>query len=105
MPAFVLLCAAVILACFLLPEELSFRAPLQEYENNDIKDSRIIFSRPPGFYDDPFTLRIKAPTREIYYTLDGTDPVRGQEGTYRYSGGISITDATEQPNILSLIHI
>ena len=101
LPAFVLLCAAVILACFLLPEELSFRAPLQEYENNDIKDSRIIFSRPPGFYDDPFTLKIKAPTREIYYTLDGTDPVRGQEGTYRYSGGISITDATEQPNIHS----
>ena len=102
LPAFVLLCAAVILACFLLPEELSFRAPLQEYENNDIKDSRIIFSRPPGFYDDPFTLKIKAPTREIYYTLDGTEPVRDQENTFRYEGGIEISDATSQENVHSM---
>ena len=100
-PVLVLLAGTVILAAFLMTRELPFRAPLQEYENNAIKKSRIIFSRPSGFYQDAFTLRIKAPTNEIYYTLDGTEPVRGQENTFRYEGGIEITDVTPQDNVHS----
>ena len=92
----------IILAVFLLPQELSFRAPRQEYENNDIKKSMLIFSKPSGFYKDAFTLKIKAPTREIYYTLDGTEPVRDQENTFRYEGGIEISDATSQENVHSM---
>ena len=99
----ILLFAAVLLTVFLLTPDLTFRAPRQEYENNDVKNSRIIFSKPSGFYKDPFTLKIKAPTSEIYYTLDGTDPVRGQEGTYRYTRkGIEITDATARDNVHSM---
>lgn len=102
MPVLLVLCAAFILSLFLLPGELAFKAPQQEYENNDIRHSRIIFSRPSGFYKDDFVLKIKAPTTEIYYTLDGTDPVRGQEGTYRYTRkGIQISDATQQENVHS----
>ena len=92
----------IILAVFLLPQELSFRAPRQEYENNDIKKSMLIFSKPSGFYKDAFTLKIKAPTREIYYTLDGTEPVRDQENTFRSEGGIEISDATSQENVHSM---
>lgn len=99
----VLLSAAVLLTVFLFTPELAFRAPRQEYENNDVKNSRIIFSKPSGFYRDPFRLKIKAPTSEIYYTLDGTDPVRGQEGTFKYSRvGIEITDATARDNVHSM---
>ncbi|MEE1040045.1 MAG: FN3 associated domain-containing protein, partial [Lachnospiraceae bacterium] len=99
----VLLFAAVLLTVFLFTPDLAFRAPRQEYENNDVKNSRIIFSKPSGFYRDPFTLKIKAPTSEIYYTLDGTDPVRGQEGTFQYTReGVEITDATDNDNVHSM---
>ena len=94
--------AIVVLAAFLLPQELAFHAPRQEYENNEIRNNRIIFSKPSGFYKDAFTLKIKAPTKEIYYTLDGTEPVRGQDNTLRYKGGIEISDATAQENVHSM---
>ena len=42
MPVLLVLCAAFILSLFLLPGELAFKAPQQEYENNDIRHSRII---------------------------------------------------------------
>ena len=94
--------AIAVLAVFLFPRELAFHAPRQEYENNEIRNNRIIFSKPSGFYKDAFTLKIKAPTKEIYYTLDGTEPVRGQDNTLRYKGGIEISDATAQENVHSL---
>ena len=97
-----LILAIIILTVFLLPKELAFTAPRQEYENNEVKKSRIIFSKPSGFYDENFTLKIKAPTNEIYYTLDGTEPVRGQDNTYRYKGGIEISDATSRENVHSM---
>ena len=55
--------AIAVLAVFLLPRELAFHAPRQEYENNEIRNNRIIFSKPSGFYKDAFTLKIKAPTK------------------------------------------
>ncbi len=97
-----LILAIVVLTVFLLPKELAFTAPRQEYENNEVKKSRLIFSKPSGFYDENFTLKIKAPTNEIYYTLDGTEPVRGQENTFRYQGGIEISDATSRENVHSM---
>ncbi|MDO5132896.1 MAG: CotH kinase family protein [Eubacteriales bacterium] len=104
MPAFILFCAALLLAIGLYPRELAFIAPPQEYENNEVKNSRIIFSKPSGFYETAFTLWIKAPTKEIYYTLDGTDPVRGKEGTYAYDAreGIRIEDVTPSENVHSI---
>ena len=101
-PALVLLITTVVLAALLLTKEFPWLPPRQEYENNAVKKSRIIFSKPSGFYDKAFTLKIKAPTNEIYYTLDGTEPVRGKENTFRYKGGIKISDATEQENVHSM---
>lgn len=93
----------LVLLLLLFTEKQGFTAPSQEYENNETKKSRIIFSRPPGFYQEPFSLRIKAPTSEIYYTLDGTDPEKGQEGTYHYTEeGIRISDATVNENVYSM---
>lgn len=102
LPVFALLLATLLLVVLLLPEELNFDAPAEEFENNDVRITKILFSHASGFYEEPFTLKIKAPTREIYYTLDGTEPVRGQEGTYRYEGGIEIGDATAHENVHSL---
>ena len=101
-PALVLLITTVVLAALLLTKEFPWLPPRQEYENNAVKKSRIIFSKPSGFYDKAFTLKIKAPTNEIYYTLDGTEPVRGEENTFLYKGGIKISDATEQENVHSM---
>ena len=97
-----LLIAVVLLSVLLLPQGTDNRKPRQEYENDDIKKSLIVFSEPSGFYSDAFTLEIQSPTKEIYYTLDGTDPVRGQEGTFRYDGGIEISDPTARENVHSM---
>ena len=97
-----LILAVILLSLLLLPQGMTFTAPRREYENNDIKNGRIVFSKPSGFYDENFTLNIRAPANEIYYTLDGTEPVRGNENTFRYEGGIEISDATSHENVHSM---
>ena len=94
-----LLCAVMAGSLFLIRREDRFLPPQQEYEYDQVKNSRLVFSRPSGFYEEPFSLQIQAPTREIWYTLDGSDPVRGEEGTLRYEGALEITDATPRDNV------
>ena len=59
----------------------------------------IIFSENSGFYDDEFYLSIWAPSDEIYYTLDGTEPTKE---SYKYEESILIKDATENQNTNSM---
>lgn len=58
----------------------------------------IRLSHTSGFYEEPFYLEIQAPAKEIYYTLDGSDPDRDST---RYTGPIYIGDASTQENVLS----
>lgn len=99
---FVMVCVCLLFASLLFADEQNYAPPQQQYADNEVKVTRLIFSKPTGFYDEPFTLMIKAPTKEIYYTLDGSEPARGQEGTFRYEGGIEIGDATPNENVYSM---
>lgn len=58
----------------------------------------IRLSHTSGFYEEPFYLEIQAPAKEIYYTLDGSDPDRN---SIPYTGPIYIGDASGQENVLS----
>lgn len=58
--------------------------------------SDIIFSKKSGFYNKEFELHLYAPTEEIYYTLDGTDP---DKNSIKYEAPIFIKDASENSNI------
>ena len=69
------------------------------YYGNDNSQSDIIFSKKSGFYDEEFLLHIYAPTDEIYYTLDGSDP---DTNSLKYEKPLKIKDATENPNVYSL---
>ena len=46
------------------------------FKNQGVHQGDIIFSKESGFYEDEFKLYIFAPTEEIYYTLDGSDPTK-----------------------------
>ena len=89
-----LLCAAAALITVLLVPA----AQENTYGNVENNDTLIRFSQPSGFYDEPFYLKIKAPSRDIYYTLDGSEPTRD---SLRYTGPIYISDATENENVIS----
>ena len=69
------------------------------YGSQNTTSKNIIFSKDSGFYDEDFELRIFAPTKEVYYTLDGSDP---DQNSTKYSGPIVIRDATENPNVYSI---
>ena len=69
------------------------------YKATELGSGNISFSHPSGFYEEPFYLKIKAPSKEVYYTLDGSEPTRD---SLRYKGPIYIGDATENENVLSL---
>jgi len=70
-----------------------------EYRNNTLlPQGSLTFSAVPGFYSEDFELKILAPSDEIYYTLDGTDP---DASSLRYEGPILISDATRNPNVHS----
>lgn len=62
-------------------------------------DSQIIFSKDTGFYDEEFYLKIYAPTNEIYYTLDGSEPTKNSA---KYESPILINDATQNENTYSM---
>lgn len=64
-----------------------------------------LFSHNGGFYDKAFDLKLSTDQEgvKIYYTMDGSDPVPGAEGTYLYENGISIKSRVGEPNVLSMI--
>lgn len=62
------------------------------------------FSIPSGFYSEEQKLIISGPKGAIiYYTTDGSIPDRESENTIRYEGEIFLKDATESPNVYSMI--
>ena len=69
------------------------------YCNAGADNGKIIFSKESGFYEDDFLLSIYAPTDEIYYTLDGSDP---DYNSFKYESELLIYDATENPNVYSM---
>lgn len=68
------------------------------YGNQNGTTGDIIFSKESGFYENEFLLRLYAPTGEIYYTVDGSDP---DKNSIKYEGCIKISDASEQQNTFS----
>ncbi|MBQ8548566.1 MAG: CotH kinase family protein [Lachnospiraceae bacterium] len=49
------------------------------------------FSVLPGFYDGRFDLELTVPEgTEVYYTLDGSEPVQGEGNTFSYTGPIPV---------------
>lgn len=67
------------------------------FQNNE-NNNNILFSKESGFYNEDFELLLFAPTNEIYYTLDGSDPTKD---SLKYDGKIKIDDASNHPNIYS----
>ncbi|MDE6567648.1 MAG: CotH kinase family protein, partial [Lachnospiraceae bacterium] len=60
-------------------------------------------SQGSGTYDSAFQLSLNSdPGTTIYYTLDGSNPVTSAT-RQTYSGGISITDRKNDPNVLSAV--
>lgn len=72
--------------------------PRTLYHTTAQGSTNIHFSRPSGFYEEPFYLEIHVPSGEIYYTLDGSNP---DKNSTRYTGPIYIGDASGQENVLS----
>lgn len=64
----------------------------------NIPDSGVTFSHESGFYDEPFDLTLSG-RGKIYYTLDGSVPT---EKSRLYKGPIRISDASENPNTISM---
>ena len=64
--------------------------------NSLVKPVQFSFSRESGFYDEAFELKIIAPTNDIYYTLDGSEPDRLNGN--KYDGAIQISELKDVPN-------
>lgn len=60
----------------------------------------VVLSRESGFYDGSFYLEMSCERGEIHYTLDSTEP---NEHSPLYTGPILIDDASDNPNVYSMI--
>ena len=101
---FVIVIAAVALALIYFNHErvnfTYFMANLlYEEANVGVTGGNIVFSKKSGFYEEEFDLSIWAPSAEIYYTLDGSEPTKE---SYRYEQPIRIFDASQNENTNSM---
>lgn len=69
------------------------------YRRENSLDSKIFFSRKSGFYEEEFYLSIYAPSDEIYYTLDGSEPTKD---SFKYGEPLYIYDASRNENTYSM---
>lgn len=69
------------------------------YGGQSAINNEILFSKPSGFYEDDFYLSIYAPSDEIYYTLDGSEPTKS---SLKYEKTIWIEDASKYENTNSM---
>ena len=90
----------VMIGCMSLSKEANVKyiCASMIYGESGIDNREIIFSKESGFYNHPFELRLYAPTEEIYYTLDGSDP---DYTSIKYKDSIFVKDASENPNVYS----
>jgi len=64
----------------------------------------LTFSKPAGIYTQAFYLSIDCKTAtEIYYTLNGSIPVPGKKGTFKYQSAIRIADRSDESNTFANI--
>ena len=78
---------------------IRYMAACAIYGDFDKNPGTILFSEKSGFYDEEFYLTVYAPTDEIYYTLDGSDPTKE---SIRYEKPILIQDASANENTYSM---
>jgi len=84
------------------------KEPSPGWSNNEstdiapILDGIVLASSESGFYDEDFELKLASSNtgRKIYYTLDGSDPVKNG---IPYENPIHITDRSTEDNIYSAI--
>ncbi len=75
------------------------------YSSETVAVKEPVFTHNGGFYTSEFILLMtteEADTK-IYYTLNGSDPVPGTEGTFEYIDPILVKSRAGEPNVLSMI--
>ena len=97
----VLLTVNITVAICLISSGFNLKHTILEffYRNENSVDSKIIFSKKSGFYSEEFYLKISAPSDDIYYTLDGSEPTKD---SHKYEEPILIFDATQNENTNSM---
>lgn len=99
-PLIIILSILILIVCCKLSSEAKIRYIFANiaYGNHNESTKDIVFSKASGFYNKEFTLRLYAPTDEIYYTLDGSAP---DKNSIKYQSSIKIKDASQNINVYS----
>ena len=97
-PLIIILSILILIVCCKLSSEAKVRYIFANiaYGNHNESTEDIVFSKASGFYNKEFTLRLYAPTDEIYYTLDGSIP---DKNAILYTEEILVKNVSDNPNV------
>ncbi len=84
-------------------QQESYEEAVKASIEGSVEMGSFVLSQGSGFYEEAFELTIESAYEEVYYTVDGSNPVTS-DTAMKYEDGIAITDRRGEANVIAAVN-